>query len=735
MREVGKLILSDNNATMLHCKPPSQPAFRVSVLYFRPVFLAVLALVLVRPAISGAQTGPSPEVSPADTVLPSVEVFGEAPGEAPPRDLGPRQRLDEGELTGKAAPTLGETLESVMGVANASFGPSVGLPLIRGQHGPRTRVLLNGSGAHDASAVSPDHGVTVEPLLAEQVEVVRGPAAIVHGGGAIGGAVEVRDRRIPRAKLSAVETAIKLQKTVISSAGVFEIDGGVGPLMVHLDAHTRYSADMRVPGKAIDEAAIIEQFFLPPENNTDGYTANTQARQRGAGVGVGYVGDSGRLGIALSQYDQIYGIPAGPAHSHGTTPAPSENVSIDLTQRRVELEGEHDFDGGWLRHVQMRAVDSNYVHEERVNGVSETRFENDVTEAGGTVRHQLGEYVTTTTGLHSIEREFSALGLEAFVPRTRIRGQSAWWQADLSWSAWQLQFGVRGEFWKLRPEPQKTVFGSVIPREERNFTPTSSSLALRREIPGGSLTLSRWQAQRAPEVQELYALGPHLATRSFDWGNSELIPETLNGWDFGIDWAQGPVVVKGNIYHYETHDYIYQENAGVFWDMEKSLFKAACTDLRGCLPVQRYTQQDAGFRGYELEVRWSPLPDAAWRPELSLFTDRVVGRLADHTDVPRLPPRRVGWGLAIKPGDWDLSMRMTHGMAQRRPGINETPTEGYVRWDLAAVTQWSLDHMDGELHIALKNLSDAEIRNSSSFMRSYTPESGRALSLTCRIFF
>ena len=111
---------------------------------------------------------------------------------------------------------------------------------------------------------------------------------------------------------------------------------------------------MRVPGKAIDEAAIIEQFFLPPENNTDGYTANTQARQRGAGVGVGYVGDSGRLGIALSQYDQIYGITAGPAHSHGTTPAPSENVSIDLTQRRVELEGEHDFDGGWLRHVQTR---------------------------------------------------------------------------------------------------------------------------------------------------------------------------------------------------------------------------------------------------------------------------------------------------------------------------------------------------------------------------------------------
>ena len=101
------------------------------------------------------------------------------------------------ELRNNISNTIGDTLSSKPGLASASFGPSVGSPVIRGQQGPRVTVLQNSTGSADASNISADHAVSVEPILAESIEVLRGPSTMLYGGGAIGGVVNVVDKRVP----------------------------------------------------------------------------------------------------------------------------------------------------------------------------------------------------------------------------------------------------------------------------------------------------------------------------------------------------------------------------------------------------------------------------------------------------------------------------------------------------------------------------------------------------------
>lgn len=120
-------------------------------------------------------------VSEAETILPVSILSGD-------------------ELRMKIAPTIGDTIDQEPGVTSQSFGPGVGQPVVRGQSGSRVQVLQNGLGSLDASSVSPDHANSLEPLWAESIEVIRGPAAaLLYGSGAIGGVVNVIDNRIPDA--------------------------------------------------------------------------------------------------------------------------------------------------------------------------------------------------------------------------------------------------------------------------------------------------------------------------------------------------------------------------------------------------------------------------------------------------------------------------------------------------------------------------------------------------------
>ncbi|MEO0975391.1 MAG: TonB-dependent receptor plug domain-containing protein, partial [Pseudomonadota bacterium] len=355
--------------------------------------------------------------------------------EAVVQDLGkPVDILSGDELRMKLSSTLGETIGRELGVHNASFGPGVGLPVVRGMSGVRVRASEGGIGAWDASSLSPDHATTVEAVLADSIEIVRGASTLRYGSGAIGGVVNVETGRIHRRALEepllgSLETRYEPGNDRHQRTFAAKMDGSVGRFVLHVDGFARASGDVSIPGVAIDEAAVAEQFFFDAsQDNTNGFIANTDAQAAGGAGGFSFVTDRGYIGIAVSQLDNDYGIPPGahtePAdadHNHAGDGAndgiaQSPDVRIDLRQTRYDLKSGWTFEEGRLREIEFLVGHIDYEHVEAEEGFAGTRFQSEVNEARVAVSHRSILGFTGEIGVHAVERFFAATGAESFVP-------------------------------------------------------------------------------------------------------------------------------------------------------------------------------------------------------------------------------------------------------------------------------------------------------------------------------
>lgn len=680
----------------------------------------------------------------------------EVRGQREPTPVEPVQVLGGSALVRRVDSTLGATLQGELGTANASFGPNVGLPLIRGQGGPRVRAMQDGLGTHDASTVSADHGVMVEPAMAERITIWRGPATIRFGGAAIGGAVEVDEGRVPTLQRKRAEVrAIARAGTGASRVGVLRLDGPLHEHVAwHADVHGRSQRETPIPGWAIDEVAVRQQFQLVNSVNTHGRIDNTEAVTEGGALGLGWVAPRAHAGLAVSRLRQVYGIPPG-GHSHQHAGAPGEpaaaggdDVRIHARQQRVDLRAETPWSAGWLPAavgagtLRLKAVRSNYEHDEREGARTGTRFRNDVNELRLEIDHRLGARGEGTLGLQAQARRFSALGPEAFVPETRIRGAGVFALQRWSPLPWTLELGLRADLQRYAPLGGLDVLGQARSFPPRRFWPYSASFAVQRAYgapaapeaapaPQGSLTLTHWRVGRAPDVQELYAAGPHLATRSFDFGNTALGLERLHAWDLAWQHRSGAWRWKAHAWAYDSRDFIYQRSLAWFYEMEEGMPQAVCARLDRCLPATKREQAAARFHGYEAELarEWRS-GSTAWR--VAAFSDLVRGRLTTlGQDVPRLPPQRHGLGAEAETGGWALHARWTRARAQLRPGENETPTAGWQRLDASLRREWLGDDgtVRGSWFVVARNLTNRTIRNSASFLRNYAPEPGRAVEV------
>jgi iron complex outermembrane receptor protein len=704
-----------------------------------PALLTLLAAVAVQQVSAQGESAPG-----STRVLPTVTVEEDAEKENVAPTGGPQSTLEGGVLRSRAAGTLGTTLQDERGVANASFGPNVGLPLIRGQGGSRVRVMVGNTGTHDASMVSADHAVMVEPGLAERITVHRGPSVVRFGGNAISGAVEVDNRRIPTSRPRSLKSRTEARIAGTSRFTLVRMDGPASATSAwHVDAHSRSSALARIPGLAIDEDAVRSQFFLVNGRNTRGFIDNSDARSDGAAVGGTHFFDNGYLGLALSSLSMNYGIPPG-AHSHThvgpvapLVPAASEAVRIQARQHRLDAKSEIDLPWDSAPLLKTWFSSTNYAHDEVDNGRVGTTFRNAAQEARLELEHQLTDSSFGTAGLHLQRRDFSALGLEAFVPRTQNSNAAAFVVERWDWPSWSVEFGGRMELQTSRPEQQTTNFGIAVALPERQFRMGSMSIAVTRQTEVGDATLTYWSSARAPDIQELYSLGPHLATRTYDFGNSALDIERLRGWNLAFAKHGDGIDLHASVFQYRVASHIYQRNLGVFYDAEKQQFRALCAQLDQCLPVTRYEQAAAGFRGFEAEIAFA-IPATPWqRATGRIFADHVRGRLPGlGQDIPRMPPTRWGIGLAAEHGPWSADLRIVRSLAQNRPGENETATRGSTQ--LHASIRWEQTTAKGaELAVFVvgRNLTNSEVRASTSFLRNYAPEQGRSVEVGLELRF
>ncbi len=698
-----------------------------------------------------------PETGEYDVELEKMVIEGIAP------TADSTSELSDIDLRLKSASTLGKTLERELGVYNASFGPGVGQPIIRGMGGPRVRVMHDGIGSHDASAMSQDHAVAAESLLADSITIHRGPATLRYGSGAIGGVVDVKHKRIPDSvPLKPIEgtAEYRYDHNPKENAGMVGIDAGKGNVAVHLDYFQRGNENTRIPGFALDEAALRKQLKTDaPLNNSKGEIKNTDGESRGGSAGISLIGDLGYIGTSYNHTYKAYGLPPGDpgGHSHvGVAPGGSdqgEAVRFAMEQRRYDVEAMLFNPIPYIESVSVKTGFVDYEHEEGESEFS-VLFTNEVLETRFELEHRLIDQWSGFLGLQWQEREFLAKSpkiegekLIDLVPQSQIDSLGLFFTEKLDlFDELTLEFGGRYERQVTEPNAKLlkgTVFGQALEVPTRKLTHKPSSLAASityRPFEGGSIYLAWQNSERAPDIHELYSLGPHPANRTFDIGTLDLSVERASNRELGIRYDDALISLQGNVYQKDVKDFIYQENLTSefgFFELEGNRLVAACVKLEGCFPVFGFRGDDAEFYGYEVEIKIHPSFD--WgMPHLTLFSDYVRGRFKDRTlgDVSRLPPQRYGFEVGLQKNAWQGALRFTQALAQDRPGIDETETPSYHRFDLDVSYDW---HAESGQRVLLfgkaSNLSDSPIRNSTSFLRNIAPEPGMSLEIGFRAYF
>ncbi|MDH7451496.1 TonB-dependent receptor [Luteimonas composti] len=666
-------------------------------------------------------------------------------------------RLDE-----VRASTLGETVNRLPGVQSSYFGPGVGRPIIRGLEGARVQVLSDGLAAGDVSTVSVDHAVSIEPFLADQVEVLKGPSTLLYGSGAIGGAVNVVEGRVPeRASATPLEGRAELRAGSGNDerTGMLRLDGtsSSGRLVFHLDALHRETGDYDIPGTA-ERAGLHEDHDdeddHAPGEGVRGTLPGSAVRTDSAAFGLSWIADRGFLGAASSLYNSRYGVPGhahghdeghghdgddGHEHEHGEA-GEDDAVHIVMDQRRYELRGGLDGLGAFDT-LRVKLAHTAYTHTEYEGRAVGTVFDNESAELRAELVHRDWAGWDGAFGLQGSRRDFRALGDEAFVPDSQSRDIGLFWIGRRSFDALDLEIGARHDRNRIEVDAATAIGAS------REVDATSLSAAARWHF-GEDLHLSLGldRAQRSPTAEELYSDGLHVATRSHEFGDPLLRRETANRVELGLHWHRGPLTLGASLYAVDYRDFIYLADTGI---------------EDGGATARLWTQADARFTGGELDLRWTLVDNGSGRWTLRGFGDAVRARLAgdgvrevdfaiphgDHAHaytaqlplsgyLPRIAPWRAGAELRWEGGAWRAGIGAIRHARQDRVAAHETESPGYTL--VTANLAWHRDTADGsaiEVFVDGTNLLDEQARPHTSFLKDLAPLPGRSIAAGVRLFF
>jgi len=692
-------------------------------MYKKLIFLAASAATFALPAYSDDQS--VIELEPVIVTAPLQQTTAV-----------PVTVLEDDELTMKMGHTIGETLKQEQGVANQSFGPGVGTPVIRGQSGPRVRVLSNGIGNNDVSQLSPDHAASIEPIMADRIEVLRGPATLLYGSGVIGGVVNVIDNRIPsfmpdKPFGGAFEQSYNSVSDETSTA--LKAEGGAGHVAYHLDGLYRDSNNLHIGGQAIDvNAAESNDPSLKVIQNSNGVLPNTNTQTFNGSAGVSAVGDPGFAGIAINQLHNNYGIP--PDGSGGP------NTHIDLKQTRYDFKSELNNPFSYAESLRMRLGYTDYQHTELVGGLPGTAFTNLSYEGRMELTHKPIGPFHGTVGFQALASDFSATdfdGLNTIVPKSLINSYGVFGVESFNYGPVTYQLGARVEESSIDPQAGTNYLppnGMPI-SSSYNYTPISASASgLWKIDKRNSLDLAITRSQRAPQVQELLSNGFHDATRSFEEGDPNLQMETSYNLDFGYKFNANWMQAEFDLFHNWANNYIFQQRTGQFVYQDVQGNAQPCGTRMDCKPVLQSSQGNAIFKGFESKLIFPVMENHYGSVDLTLFSDYTRGTFVNGGDVPRMPPLRFGFQWDYTKKQWSGNLRFTRAQAQNNPGANDTATAGYYLLTLGGQYQIK-DFHDAKIMLFAKanNLLNENIRNSVSYLRNFSPEPGRGAEVGIRI--
>jgi iron complex outermembrane recepter protein len=666
------------------------------IAYSKACSFALSSLML---SISLAQTT-APQIT-QNSALQPVIVTGN-----PFRDIDlvqPAVLISEQELRRRAAASIGEMLNGLPGVSSTYFGPIASRPTMRGQDGDRIKVLNNSGASFDVSSLSFDHVVPVNTMALERVEVLRGPASLLYGGNAIGGVVNLIDRRLPRFESGAAD-GLKM-RAELSGASVdrasnsaASVDAQRRDFAWHIDLGQQRHGQTNVPillscerdGEAIEAQKIC----------------NSQSNASDVGLGASVKLSNGYIGASLSQYKTKYGSPA------------EDVVSIDVQSRRLMLEGQHRFNQTLgLQSIQWHVGRANYRHQELDGPEVGTTFNSKGTDSRLEVRYKALPNSQGVVGIQTENSKFEAIGEEAFLPPSTTRSMGLFIIQDWSQSWGRLSAGLRVDRIRVK---------STIEEEQlaRQFSPLNFSVGgVFKLNPQLQLTTNLSSGQRAPKDYELFADGPHVATNAYEIGDASLQIEKYRSIDLGLRYKQGTNTIKASIYATRFSNYV-----GLI----------AQSGLKNDdLPVYAYTAVPARFTGFELD--WESQINPNW--QLKARADKTVAtNLETNQGLPRIAPLRLGVSVLWQPNSaLQFDLGVDRSAAQNRVPEGELVTKGATLVNAAA--QWKMQFGATEISalVKIENLSNRLAYSASSILTQTVPGRvplpGRNLQLSVQAVF
>lgn len=626
-------------------------------------------------------------------------------------------------LRRQIASSLGETIASELGVSATYFGPTSSRPVIRGLGGERVLMLHDGVSALDVSSLSQDHAVAVEAVLADQVEILRGPATLLFGSGAVGGVINVVDGRIPtRFTESANRRSVEIRGDTASDerTAVGRIDLGSDAVRIHVDGFKRETQDVNIPGYAFSAAERAEHLEEhPDETFRHGTLENSDSETYGGAFGISTGSESGFVGLSVGRYDTNYGVPI--AHEHGAEDQEHDeadhdhdhDLRIDMRQTRYDLKAERVLRSGPWERLRLRASYNDYEHRELEGGAVGTVFEQTGLDVRGNLDHaDIGGW-RGTLGVQYLETDLDARGVEAFVPPSLTRQLALFVFEQREFGAITLELGARAENQRIDPQ------GAMRDYDETAYSVSGGIIWNFSEAYSVAANLTR--SQRHPQGVELYANGPHLAISRFEIGQDSLGTETANTIDLtlhrhhehGIHWSL-------SAFYNDFADYIYASPTG---------------DEEDGLPVYRYAQAEAEYYGFEGEITFPVYEAGETHFEVRIASDYVRGRLKDGGNLPQIPPLRFGVELHYERGPFHLGLEAYRHDRQKDVAAGERETAGYTMFDADVSYRAELGSRELLFFLKGSNLLDEDARRHASPLKEIAPLPGRSLHAGIRAEF
>lgn len=681
------------------------------------------AISLMLTPWSAAQAAPTEQ----EIELPAVAVTANPLGGGSDELVTPVTVLNGRELSLRRESTLGDTLNGIPGVSASHFGPNASRPVIRGLDGDRVRILQNGTGILDASSLSFDHAVPIDPLIVEQIDVVRGPAALLYGGSAVGGVVNAIDNRIPK---EAIDGITARGETRFGGAenqknGAVVMDAGNGLLTLHADAYKRKTDDLDIPGFAISSRKARAD---GTDRGSRGRLVNSDSEGDGGALGASMQFEKGYAGLAYSTFNNTYGTVAEPG------------VRIDQNSDRWDFASEFSDLGSVIDRVKVKLAHTDYQHQEIEDGEVGTTFKNRGMEGTIEASHAAIGRMTGVIGAQVQNSRFEALGEEAFVPSNRTFSKALYVYEELPMALLRendlkLSFGGRAEDVSLASMGGGNFGGA----QDKRYRPNSYAFGARYALTQTwSITSNLSHNERAPSYFEVFANGPHLATGQYQLGDTNLDKERANGIDARLQWKSGHDSMAFGAYYTRFSNFISLANTGNTRGVDGELNPLdangdGIADGSGneILPEASFAAVPAIFKGLEAEGKFR-VYEGMGQMDLNLRGDYVhATNRATGEPLPRISPLRLGGGLDYRFNRFGARFDVLHAFKQDRTADNELATDGYTLVTATATYRLPTS-LYLEAFIRGNNLLDQEIREHTSFLKDIAPLGGRSLLLGLR---